>query len=97
MFFLFQNFLSLGSWRFPGVTPAALGKCCLTPCLSCLDGGNKQEIYKDDIDFKGYMEVTCEELCNLHYHLNCWKEIKKQHDPYISKITDRVCFFFFFR
>ena len=43
-----------------------------------------------DPDFKGYLNVICEEDCTVSYHPCCWKAFKDQHYGSINRMSDKV-------
>ena len=38
------------------------------------------QIYHSDLDFKGYIHVTCTEHCHIEYHPSCWRRVRTR-DP----------------
>merc|ERR1712080_539161 len=34
---------------------------------------------RKDIDFKGYYAMKCNLKCKVDYHVECWKEYKRNH------------------
>ncbi|ROT82551.1 putative E3 ubiquitin-protein ligase TTC3 [Penaeus vannamei] len=65
--------------RVTSSVPAPKAKCHLSNCCS-VQGHDfaKQEIYLQDLEFKGYINVTCEEDCIISFHHVCWKSLKEQ-------------------
>ncbi|XP_069001878.1 E3 ubiquitin-protein ligase TTC3 isoform X2 [Embiotoca jacksoni] len=55
--------------KFPPVPDAF---CCLDKCLGSL----KAEIYFNDPDFKGFIQICCCQSCTVDYHIACWKSLK---------------------
>ncbi|XP_051869307.1 E3 ubiquitin-protein ligase DZIP3-like isoform X2 [Pristis pectinata] len=43
--------------------------------LNC-QGYYKKEIYLSDPDYKGYVELFCDDNCAIQYHTTCWKKLK---------------------
>ncbi|XP_072901400.1 E3 ubiquitin-protein ligase DZIP3-like isoform X2 [Hemitrygon akajei] len=43
--------------------------------LSC-QGYYKKEIYPSDPDYKGYVELSCDNNCVMQYHMTCWKKLR---------------------
>ena len=43
-----------------------------------------------DPDFKGYLNVICEENCTVSYHPCCWKAVKEQRDGSVNRLSDKV-------
>ncbi|XP_065056141.1 E3 ubiquitin-protein ligase TTC3-like isoform X2 [Rhopilema esculentum] len=37
-----------------------------------------RNIFKDDLDFKGYIQMKCSEACKIEYHSVCWQKVKKK-------------------
>uniref|UniRef100_UPI00398E564B E3 ubiquitin-protein ligase DZIP3-like isoform X2 n=1 Tax=Pristiophorus japonicus TaxID=55135 RepID=UPI00398E564B len=50
--------------------PAAI--CQSSNC----QGYYKREIYPSDPDYKGYVELCCDNGCLIEYHTTCWKKLK---------------------
>ncbi|XP_063607492.1 uncharacterized protein LOC134782079 [Penaeus indicus] len=65
--------------RLTSSVPAPKAKCHLSNCCSVQGHAfAKQEIYLQDLEFKGYINVTCEEDCVISFHHVCWKSVKEQ-------------------
>ncbi|XP_047490692.1 uncharacterized protein LOC125040193 isoform X2 [Penaeus chinensis] len=65
--------------RMTSSVPAPKAKCHLSNCCSVQGHAfAKQEIYLQDLEFKGYINVTCEEDCTISFHHVCWKSLKDQ-------------------
>ncbi|XP_062906675.1 E3 ubiquitin-protein ligase DZIP3-like isoform X1 [Mobula hypostoma] len=43
--------------------------------LNC-QGYYKKEIYPSDPDYKGYVELSCDNNCVMQYHTTCWKKLR---------------------
>ncbi|XP_072369733.1 E3 ubiquitin-protein ligase DZIP3-like isoform X2 [Scyliorhinus torazame] len=52
--------------------PDPLGICQDANC----QGYYKREIYDSDPDYKGYVELCCDNRCLIAYHTTCWKKLK---------------------
>lgn len=46
--------------------------------------------YFSDPDFRGYVAVSCEDMCTICYHPCCWKAYKEQQEMLIGKKSDKV-------
>ncbi|XP_043927960.1 E3 ubiquitin-protein ligase TTC3 [Protopterus annectens] len=55
--------------KFP---PPPDAVCCYKQCSGYL----KIQIYYSDPDFKGFVRLTCCHLCNVEFHVSCWKKLK---------------------
>lgn len=54
---------------------------------------NFKYCYYSDIDFRGYVQIECEEMCSIYYHPCCWKAIKEHNkDEQLGKKMDKVSF-----
>lgn len=75
--------------RVTSSVPAPKAKCHLSNCCS-VQGHDfaKQEIYLQDLEFKGYINVTCEEDCIISFHHVCWKSLKEQDKSAKKKDKD---------
>ncbi|XP_069956802.1 E3 ubiquitin-protein ligase TTC3 isoform X5 [Cherax quadricarinatus] len=69
-------------------TPKA--RCRFKDCIATqAHAYAKEEIYVTDPDFKGFLDVTCEEYCTVSYHPCCWKAHKEQLDEGIGRMSDK--------
>ncbi|XP_072094629.1 uncharacterized protein [Mobula birostris] len=50
----------------------------------CCTHNSKQDIYRSDPDFKGFVRVHCSYDCRIEYHLYCWKRCK------IKEFQDKI-------
>ncbi|XP_059814296.1 E3 ubiquitin-protein ligase TTC3-like [Hypanus sabinus] len=50
----------------------------------CSTHNSKQDIYRSDPDFKGFVRVHCSYDCRIEYHLYCWKRCK------IKEFQDKI-------
>lgn len=70
--------------------PSPKAKCRYKNCISTQGiPYAKEEIYLTDPDFKGYLNVICEENCIVSYHPCCWKALKEQHEGGINRMSDK--------
>ncbi|XP_035222280.1 E3 ubiquitin-protein ligase TTC3-like isoform X2 [Stegodyphus dumicola] len=51
-----------------------------------------QPIYYSDPGFKGFFSVFCSEHCSLHYHPQCWKELKNSKGLSEKEFLAQPCF-----
>ncbi|KFM74909.1 E3 ubiquitin-protein ligase TTC3, partial [Stegodyphus mimosarum] len=51
-----------------------------------------QPIYYSDPGFKGFFSVFCCEHCSLHYHPQCWKELKNSKGLSEKEFLGQPCF-----
>ncbi|XP_078416149.1 E3 ubiquitin-protein ligase DZIP3-like isoform X6 [Cetorhinus maximus] len=63
------------------------------PMAVCQDancqGYYKREIYASDPDYKGYVELCCDNNCLIAYHTTCWKKLKDSQ--YRGKTNQDFC------
>ncbi|XP_041066999.1 E3 ubiquitin-protein ligase DZIP3-like isoform X9 [Carcharodon carcharias] len=63
------------------------------PIAVCQDancqGYYKTEIYASDPDYKGYVELCCDNNCLIAYHTTCWKKLKDSQ--YRGKTNQDFC------
>ncbi|XP_071519097.1 uncharacterized protein [Panulirus ornatus] len=72
------------------VKPTPKAKCRYRDCISTQGHTYaNEEIYITDPDFKGFLDVTCEECCTVSYHPCCWKAYKEQQEEGIGRISDK--------
>ncbi|XP_045108818.1 uncharacterized protein LOC123503264 isoform X3 [Portunus trituberculatus] len=70
--------------------PSPKAKCRYKNCITTQGiPYAKDEIYLTDPDFKGYLNVICEEDCTVSYHPCCWKAFKEQHDGSVNRMSDK--------
>lgn len=70
--------------------PSPKAKCRYKNCITTQGiPYAKDEIYLTDPDFKGYLNVICEEDCTVSYHPCCWKALKEQHDGSVNRMSDK--------
>nr|XP_027231266.1 uncharacterized protein LOC113822926 [Penaeus vannamei] len=67
-----------------------VSRCRFKDCLSTQGHDSAtEEIYVTDPEFKGYLEVTCEENCIISYHPCCWKAHKEYQEDRVGKLSDK--------
>ncbi|XP_042873701.1 uncharacterized protein LOC122254197 isoform X3 [Penaeus japonicus] len=67
-----------------------VSRCRFKDCISTQGHENAtEEIYATDPEFKGYLEVTCEESCIISYHPCCWKAHKECQEDRVGKLSDK--------
>ncbi|XP_067896976.1 E3 ubiquitin-protein ligase DZIP3-like isoform X2 [Heterodontus francisci] len=54
------------------LAPDPIATCQYSNC----QGYYKREIYPSDPDYKGYVELRCNNSCLIEYHTTCWKKLK---------------------
>ncbi|XP_046392477.1 uncharacterized protein LOC124160623 isoform X2 [Ischnura elegans] len=65
--------------------------CKFEGCLSASSHPYpSRDIFHSDPDFKGYVVLTCQEGCKVHYHPQCWKNIKETFTN-LDKLSDKEC------
>ncbi|KAG7171463.1 E3 ubiquitin-protein ligase TTC3-like 1, partial [Homarus americanus] len=76
--------------RAASIRPTPKAKCRFKDCIN-IQGHNyaKEEIYLTDPDFKGFLDVICEEFCNISYHPCCWKAHKERFEEGIGRKSDK--------
>ncbi|XP_063599461.1 uncharacterized protein LOC134775781 isoform X3 [Penaeus indicus] len=67
-----------------------VSRCRFKECLLTQGHDNAtEEIYVTDPEFKGYLEVICEENCIISYHPCCWKAHKECQEDRVGKLSDK--------
>ncbi|XP_068243461.1 E3 ubiquitin-protein ligase TTC3-like isoform X2 [Palaemon carinicauda] len=69
-------------------------KCRFKNCIST-QGGHpfaREEIYETNPDFKGFVDVLCEEHCTVTYHPCCWKAHKEELEDQFGKMSEKDFF-----
>ncbi|XP_064086347.1 uncharacterized protein LOC135201401 isoform X2 [Macrobrachium nipponense] len=73
--------------RASTIKPTPKAKCRFKNCI--LTQGHpfaREEIYDTNPDFKGFVDVMCEEFCSVAYHPCCWKAHKEDQ---FGKMSDK--------
>ncbi|KAG8232157.1 hypothetical protein J437_LFUL012384, partial [Ladona fulva] len=62
--------------------------------VGCIEASShpfpSREIFTSDVDFKGYVVLTCQEGCKIQYHPLCWKKVKDAFSS-LDKLSDKDC------
>lgn len=76
--------------RAASTRPTPKARCRFKNCIATQNSPYaKEEIYISDPDFKGFLDIACEEYCSISYHPCCWKAYKEIQEDYLGKMTDK--------
>lgn len=76
--------------RASTIKPTPKAKCRFKSCI--LTQGHpfaREEIFDTNPDFKGFVDVMCEEFCSVAYHPCCWKAHKEEQEDQFGKMSDK--------